>query len=119
MFQYKDYTIEQEKDNVVLYKVEQVAVIEEGTAGRGKGRGTPTGEFKPQKNRKGYYSTFKGAFGSMIDHLSLEGENIQDLIALVERIEKVKTEGIQNLIVPDAIGTAEEKEENHEDVITE
>jgi hypothetical protein len=87
MFQHGDYIIERDDPhNISLYKNEDVEIREGG--GMGKGPGTPTGRFEKKKVHKGYFSTFGGALGALIEKHCENAQNKEELLALLEELNK-------------------------------
>ena len=88
-FQHEGFRIVQKGEfNVNLHRTEKVEIVE--NAGRGKGKGTPTGRYEDKEVLKGHYSTFAGAFRAMIGILALESKSVAGLEKLLSTMERFR-----------------------------
>jgi len=89
MFIYETFKIIREDDNnISLYRTETIDEYIDG--GRGKGRGTPTGNTIQKELHKGFYSSFQGALSKMVDILTSETKSCDDAIQLLSLLKNIK-----------------------------
>ncbi len=87
-FKYGDFIIERDdKHNVSLYRMESTEIKE--NAGRGKGRGTPTGQYEMKKIHKGFFGKMSGALQLMVNLLLEEGQDVSELESILKQVSEV------------------------------